>query len=168
MVLVTYNTRTLLLETSLTGKALDFGFREYRFESCVSKFFMITNRYSYTINHIKFTLARKALYGRIIDTRKSYNLLKLLTQLHVIRRFHKGPDNTLIFYPAYDSRCVRTHNIKMFYKNKTHLYFKYKSLQVLKNSLLSSYFILETSRGLMTHHDALKHRVGGFVVCFIN
>ena len=51
------------METSLIGKALTFGFREYRFESYVSNFITIlSNPYAYFISHLKIGLAKKSYY----------------------------------------------------------------------------------------------------------
>src|SRR6056300_194335 len=129
---------------------------------------MITNRYAYTINHLKFTLARKALYGIVENTRLVVNLLRLLRDLNIIRRFHFSPNNKVTFYPYYDKRRKALIQIRSLAKSKKHLYLKYTSLRLLQGSLGGSLFVLETSRGLMTHKTALKNRLGGFVICFIN
>jgi len=43
-----------------------------------------------------------------------------------------------------------------------------KALFILSRSLKSSFLILETSKGLLTHKDALKLRIGGFMLCLLS
>ena len=43
-----------------------------------------------------------------------------------------------------------------------------KALIILNRSLKNSFLILETSKGLLTHKEALKFGVGGFILCLLS
>jgi ribosomal protein S8 len=58
--------------------------------------------------------------------------------------------------------------IKNYYKLKRPIYLKLQALQYLTLSLKQSTFILETSKGVITHQEALKLKVGGVLICKIN
>ncbi|MAE59617.1 MAG: 30S ribosomal protein S8 [Halobacteriovorax sp.] len=60
-------------------------------------------------------------------------------------------------------------NFKIFYKRPFEVHLSYKDLKgknfyrnyLVKEGEKSSIFILSTSKGIMTHKDALKHSIGG-------
>ena len=54
-----------------------------------------------------------------------------------------------------------------FYQKKTPLKLSYKALLILKLYTFNSYMILSTDKGLMTHQEALKFRIGGHLICFM-
>lgn len=43
-----------------------------------------------------------------------------------------------------------------------------KSLIILQKSLKSSILILSTPKGILTHKEAIKFKVGGLGICFIS
>lgn len=129
---------------------------------------MITNRYAYTINHLKIALARKALYFVIQNNRQTRKLLTLLRDLNLLRRFYRISDTHLKVYPRYNKKSRYTMSIKNYYRNNTHLFVKYQALRVLHLSTMASTFILDTSKGLITHQRALDLKIGGVLVCFIS
>ena len=43
-----------------------------------------------------------------------------------------------------------------------------RALIILNRSLKSSFLILETSRGLLTHKEALKYHTGGYILCLLS
>lgn len=128
---------------------------------------MVTNRYAYTINHVKIALARKALHFTLQNNRQTLKLLTVLRELNFIRRFRRVPGNKLQVFLRYNKKSRYTLSIKNYYKNNTHLFIKYQALRVLHLSTMTSTFILDTSRGLIPHHRALELGVGGVLVCFI-
>ena len=74
------------METSLIGKALNFGFNECGFESRVSN--MTTNHAIINVTNIlKITLKKKKLYFDIIFSKKIFYYIKLLKQLKLINSF---------------------------------------------------------------------------------
>jgi ribosomal protein S8 len=43
-----------------------------------------------------------------------------------------------------------------------------KSLSLLNKTLKASILILSTNKGIITHHDALKFKVGGLALCVVH
>ncbi len=64
------------METSLIGKALDFGSNDCGFESRVSNIFY-NYSYNYVINHLVFNTQKKNLKFEISHTKKNLKLLIL-------------------------------------------------------------------------------------------
>ena len=73
------------METSLTGKALDFGSNEYGFDPRVSN--MRYNSYAYVINHLNLAVSRKKLRIRFKYTQKTLDLTKALLIIGYINNY---------------------------------------------------------------------------------
>lgn len=129
---------------------------------------MVTNRYAYTINHIKIALARQALYCNVQNNRQTLKLLSTLRDLNLIRRFYHVPGNRIKIFLRYGKKSRYTLSIKNYYKNNTHLFIRYQALRILHLSTMSSTFLLDTSKGLIPHQRALELGIGGVLVCFIS
>ena len=97
-----------LLETSLIGKALDFGPRYYRFESCVSKFIFM-NAYSNFLNQFLLCSFQQRLYAELRLTSRAKQLANLFLSLNLLRRIHKVNSVTWRLFPSYTKkwRCAR-------------------------------------------------------------
>ena len=121
--------KPLFLETSLIGKALNFGFREYRFESRVSNIVHLFNPYAHTISHIKLGLARKAFFCNIICTMQSLKVLHLFKYLRIVRRFVHHEHNCFRVYLTYNKFFQPLRTIKIYYKLKQQISISLKSLQ---------------------------------------
>ena len=74
------------MSTSLIGKALAFDSSEYRFEPCVLKFMHVYSP-SYIQNHVHFALAQKNPQSKVIYTRKTIMIVKVLAEIGCIHRF---------------------------------------------------------------------------------
>ena len=161
------------METSLIGKAVDFGSKEYGFDSRVSKY-MRYNTNAYVINHVNLTIARKAVFTSIIFTRKTYPLVKLLHRLGCIHNFvvttqtRAGARRKFITFSTFfyrntvffkDLRNVSTpsrrHTISL------------KALRIASSYLKASTLILSTPKGLLTHPEALRLHTGGLIVALL-
>ena len=156
------------METSLIGKALNFGFREYRFESYVSNTLILNNSYTYVISHLKLGLARKSFFFSIFLTQPVLNFLRILKKQNLIRRFQIMKNSTCRVFPTYNKSLLPISIVKHYYKLNRPIYLKVQALKLLSMSLKQSTFILETSKGLVTHNEALRLNVGGVLVCKIN
>mgnify|MGYP000551002506 CR=1 FL=1 len=73
------------METSLTGKALDFGSNEYGFDPRVSS--MRYNSYAYVVNHLNLAISRKKLRIKLKYTRKTHQLVKTLFTIGYISNY---------------------------------------------------------------------------------
>jgi ribosomal protein S8 len=159
------------METSLIGKALDFGSSEYRFESCVSN--MIQREPNeYVISHINLALTKKLHSTTIVYSRRTLNIVNILYRVGVIHRFFilNKPNSvkrirfTVFFYksqPFFKS-------IRLVSSSSKKYTLTLKSLILLKRSLKSSILILSTSKGILTHNEAIKHKIGGLGVCLVS
>lgn len=160
------------METSLIGKALDFGSNECGFESRVSKLPYYTN--AYVINHLNILLSRKQKCIQILLTKKTLRLIRSFYKNAVIKNYiiiektHKNKKRKYIRFNG------------LFFKNES--YFKgarlvstpsrkhtisLRGLSLLKRSSGTSIIMLETSRGIVSHIDAIKMGVGGLILCVI-
>jgi ribosomal protein S8 len=73
------------LETSLTGKALDFGSSEYGFDPRVSN--IRYNSYAYVVNHLNLAISKKKLRIKFKYTRKTLELTKALFSIGYISNY---------------------------------------------------------------------------------
>ena len=162
------------METSLIGKAVDFGSTECGFESHVSK---LTPYYThaYVINHVNILLSRKQRYIEIVLTRKTLKLVRTFYKYGIIRNYiilQKLEKRKIVSYIRFNgvffkgesyyrsvrlvSSPSRKHNISL------------KGLNLIRHSVGHSLIILETSRGLISHKEALRFGTGGAILCVID
>ena len=154
------------LETSLIGKALDFGPRYYRFESCVSKTIYL-NSYSDFLNQFLLCSFKKRLYAEMRLTTRSKQLARLFLTLNLLRRIKKVNSDTWRFFPTYGRGRRYGRMIKVFNLTSSKKTLSLRALQILNINCPFSYYVIETNQGIMTHKDALKHKLGGFLICVI-
>ena len=92
------------METSLIGKALNFGFNEYRFESCVSNDIIYNNCCNHLINNISFNSKNKKLTFNVFINKKTVRLLILLKKINFISNyviFFKNKKTLITITPSY-------------------------------------------------------------------
>lgn len=159
---------SLLMGASLIGKALNFGFRECRFDSYAPSLIkLLALPYSYTINHLKIAVRRKAFYFLLYNTKKVVKFLRVLRELNVIRRFHATPSSQIKVFPTY-SKEVNTSYIRNYTRSKNPIVLRYKALALLAKFFGNSTIVIHSSRGLLTHREALQAATGGILVCIIS
>jgi ribosomal protein S8 len=165
------------LETSLTGKALDFGSSEYGFDPRVSN--IRYNSYAYVINHLNLAIARKKLRIRFKYTRRTLDLTKALFTIGYISHYsivsEKSP---LSDHKLFDSKNSWIYVNTIFFKNTP--FFKslrlvstpskkhtttLKGLRVINLSIKSSVIVLSTPYGIIDHREALRIGTGGTILC---
>lgn len=169
----------LTLETSLIGKALDFGSSEYGFDPRVSN--IRYNTYAYVVNHLNLATARKKLFIKIRYTRKTLDLTKALFKIGYISNYSIIVSNPVGLIPldsSYDPRYTYIFINLIFFKNTP--FFKslrlvstpskkhvttLKALGVINQSIKSSVLILSTPYGIVDHKEALKMGTGGTILC---
>lgn len=161
------------METSLIGKALDFGSNECGFESLVSKLVPYYT-HSYVINHVNILLSRKQKCVQILLTKKTLRLVRVFYRNAIIK-------NYIIIEKVLKNRKIKFIRFSgLFFKNES--YFKgvrlvstpsrkhtisLKGLNLLRKISGTSLIILETSKGIISHIDALKLGVGGLILCVV-
>lgn len=111
--------------------------------------------------------AKKDLFFTIRATSKGLKLLILLEKLSVIRSYYDlGSGNYRVF--LFYSRNYKTKRQIRLYARKTNdLQLSHTSLNMLNFLTPTSYFVIETHKGLMTHKEALMRRIGGRLVAVV-
>lgn len=153
------------LETSLIGKALNFGFNEYGFESRVSN---IHYPLIFLLNHIKLSSAKKKFKFSLPFYQKLLKYLIIFKRIGVINHFHitceKGFKFKVVIYLLYLDKCSTAKNYKIMSRPGKYFYISHNALKLLSKRTRASIFTLSTSRGVMTHQTALLNKIGGTLI----
>jgi len=110
---------------------------------------------------------RKSLYFEVQMTTQLKRLASLLLSLNVLRRFHKTTNSTYRVFPAYTRYRRYTRSFKTYSRVNGRIRLQLKAIRLLNINTPHSYYILDTNRGLITHKEALKLGVGGFLLMII-
>ena len=127
---------------------------------------MLRLDYTFFINQLKINLAQKSFFFDTITNLKVLNFIKLLYKLGVVRRYLKVSSKKYRIFPNWVGNRSTLALIKFFQK-KTPIKLSYKALKLLNLYTFSSYILLNTDNGLLTHNEALQRRKGGQLVCII-
>ena len=149
------------METSLTGKALDFGSNEYGFESRVSN--IQTKPYLGFISAYNTSLKKKKQIFHVRSSYENRQVIQVLKRLGLLR-FLQTPDKKFItIIPFYSKtyKLNRVTTLTYFTKNPKHV--SLKALEVLTNHSPLTQLIVSTPYGLLTNQEAISKRVGGFI-----
>ena len=155
------------MESSLIGKALVFGPREYGFESHDSKMTPF-NPLVHFLNHFRFAVSKKSLYFDVEIFPRSLQLLKLFYKLNIIRTYKKSRTNLYRVYPSYSIYRNRTRVIKSYFRSSHYLTVPLSLLRVANINRPYSFIVLETHKGIITHKEALKLNISGRIIMHIN
>jgi ribosomal protein S8 len=128
---------------------------------------MITNSYSYFLNQLKLGSSKRSLYFDARITTKTKPLASLLLSLNVLRRFHKINDETYRIFPSYTRYRKHARLFKAYPRINGRVVLRKRAIQILNNLSPHTYYILETSRGLVTHKDALRLGTGGLLLLIV-
>lgn len=162
------------MSTSLIGKALAFGSSEYRFESCVLNY-MFLNKPAYIQNQISFALSQQNPTTKLKYTKQSLIIIRILHSIGCIHKFiilnkkhyTLKSTNIIISILLYKNtpffKSFRLLSTPTKYYNIT-----YKALKLLNISVGVSIIILSTSKGLLTHQQALRYKIGGQLLYIIS
>jgi len=71
-------------------------------------------------------------------------------------------------YPNHTLLSDSNLRLVIFNKNADHLTITLNALKIINLASGASSYILKTDKGLLTHQDAIKHKVGGVLLCLIN
>lgn len=126
---------------------------------------------SYLINLININKMHKNLYFEIIYTKKIYNFLNFLKKHNVIYKYIliKNDNKTKIkIYLYYYKNKTIFNNFKLISKPSHKINTSLHSLRLLDKKSGSSVFIISTSKGFITHKEALKNQISGYLVGFFS
>ena len=159
------------METSLIGKALDFGPKECGFESLVSKM-LPYNSTAFLVNHINFAIVSKRRWILFKGTKKIVTILALLKKLGVVQSYLVTRSNrfflTVKLSPFFYKNSSFFRCIRLVSTTSKRFNLKLRTLQILEKSLGETIVVLETSKGIISHKEALKLKLGGKILLVIN
>ena len=152
--------------TSLIGKAVDFGSKEYGFESRVSKVSLLSD--SLLLNNVNLSLGKKRfLNSRVSFSKRNLLLIKFLKSLGVVvdyRLVFQKNRKFIVYSVFFYKNSNFFHRIRCVSTSSKKFYITYRALCIASSYLNSTTIILSTSRGLMTHFQALKFKIGGLIL----
>ena len=162
------------METSLIGKAVDFGSKECGFEPRVSNY-LPYNPVTYLVNHVNIATTRKKPKIKILISNKMLPLLKAMHKVGCISRYVYITKYKKNLHLKYVILTIPFFKQKPFFKSvrlvstpSKKYNISLKALRLISNSLRSSYAILSTPYGVITHREALKLQTGGLIICIIH
>lgn len=126
---------------------------------------------SYILNLININKLKKNLYFFILFTVKNYQFVKTLKKFNVIHDYKLIKKNsftyikiTLFFY----KNKVICHNFKIITRPSKVFTISYQSLTLLSKKTNSSIFLISTSKGILSHKEAILRKTGGIVLGFFS
>lgn len=128
---------------------------------------MVRNRYSNFLNLLTISSLKKSLYFDVHMTSKLRRLASLLLSLNVIRRFHRLNSSTYRVFPSYTRYRRYARKYKTYTRLKGRIQLQAKAIRLLNINTPHSYYVLDTSRGVVTHKEALKFGIGGVLLMII-
>ena len=159
---------------SLIGKALDFGPSEYGFESHASRYLILSNTYSYFISHVNLAVRKKHAQTTVRYSKHSHQLLHLLYQTGCIHNYliHWGvvrfkPRKFITFSVTYYRGTPFFKSVRVVTTPSRKHTISLKALSVVNKSFKSTIMILSSTRGLITHKEAIRSKVSGQVLAII-
>lgn len=151
--------------TSLIGKAVDFGSKEYGFEPRVStiSFFNI----SQTSTNMNLSLGKQLPNGLLTFTKVNYKVIKVVHKLGLVDNIwvlYKGKNRFIRYSFLFYKNRPFFHKIKNVSTSTKKYFISLHSLRIMTRYTKSTIIILSTSKGIMTHLNALRFGLGGIIL----
>lgn len=125
---------------------------------------------SYTINHINIAMSRKLLKTTIKFSVKIIKLVYILYTLGVIKSFRvfkKNKNYFITMSPFFYKSTTFFHKVKLTSTSSKKFYISCSALRLMNKSMGNTVYVLSTSKGLLTHSDCIKYKIGGILLCII-
>ena len=148
------------METSLTGKALDLGLTSMGSNPLFPKNIK-DNRYAYVLSQLNMNIAKRKLFVDLYITKKGLRLIELLEKLNLIKSFYKINKTIFRINFLYTRNYKLKRSLFLYLRKGDSLHLTLKSIKILNLNMRFSYLLLETDKGLLTHKEAIYHKVGG-------
>ena len=128
--------------------------------------------YAYLIAHINLAFKSNKRIHRILCTKKILKLVKVLQQQGCLTYLLLNQSNVtkryLLFTPYYYRQTTFFKYIRLISTISKKFTISFRALVVISKSLKNSLLLLETSKGIVTHKEALKLHIGGFLLCILS
>lgn len=153
---------------SLIGKALNFGFNEYGFESRAPNVSYSYNySISYLVNQVNLSAAHRTLFFTAALTKSTLMFIQIFKEFGLIRRYVVvmiGGKASLKVYLNYYKNSAIGCNFKLMTRPSKQFSISLQALRLLAKRSGRSTFILSTSYGLLSHHQAITRKIGGVLL----
>lgn len=132
----------------------------------------ISNYYNLSIisNLINIHKLQKSLTFKILYSQKNLNIVKIFKNINLIYQYSLIRKNNinyiLINLNFFNTKKIGT-NLKIISKPSKKVYISYTALRILAKRTGRSIFLISTTNGIITHHEALKYKLSGVVVGFV-
>jgi ribosomal protein S8 len=129
---------------------------------------MESGQYLKFLSHLKINVAKKNLFFKITLNKRELYFAQLLKQRGIIRRFFDAHTTQharkmYIIYPNHTRFSNSNLRLVLFSRNADQIQVSLKALLLMNAASGGSSFLLKTDRGLPTHQEAIKQRVGGIL-----
>lgn len=157
------------METSLIGKALNFGFNEYGFESRVSN---LKNLYcySYLINQINLNIAKKKLKLKINYKLNIIKILAIFKNSGLILNYNFKiikKKKYITIYLCFYKNMTFFKKFKLISKPSKSYFISNKMLKLLNKKIFNTTFILLTNKEVVNLDTAIKLNLGGKILMIV-
>lgn len=151
------------MEASLIGKALNFGFNDYGFESHASK--INYNRWlNYVASQINLNVAKKNLRFTIIYNKTVLSILNQFKVLGFVLNYYLVTQNNqtrVVVYIYFYKKALLFKNFKLISTASRSFFITRRALFLIEKRTLNSIFMLSTPKGIISHKKALLEGIGG-------
>lgn len=157
------------MEASLIGKALNFGFNDYGFESHASKI-NYNHWLNYVTNQVNLNIAKKNLRFTIICNKTTLSILNLLKTSGLILNYYliiKNNQTSAVVYIYFYKKTLLFRNFKIISTASRSFFITRKVLFLIEKRTLNSIFVLSTPKGIISHKKALQEGIGGKLLFLI-
>jgi ribosomal protein S8 len=133
------------------------------------------NPVAYLINHVNVATTRKKPKIKLLVSKKMLPLLKTLHKIGCVSRYvhvtkykkHLHLSYVILTIPFFKQRPFFK-SIRLVSTPSKKYNVSLKALTLISNSLRSSFAILSTPYGVVTHKEAIKLKTGGLIICIIH
>lgn len=126
---------------------------------------------SYVLNLININKKKKTLYFFIVFTKKNYNIVKIFKKFSIIHDFKLIKKNNFNFIKInlffYKNKIICS-NFKIISRPAKTFTISYHSLKLLNKRTGSSVFLIYTSKGILSHLEAIELKIGGILLGFFS
>jgi ribosomal protein S8 len=160
---------TKLMEASLIGKALNFGFSDYGFESRASK--LHNYHLNYVFNHFNLNMAKKFLNFNLIYNKKNLKIALIFKKTGILKKYYFFKKNNFKFiklFVFFYKAAPICKKVKIITTPTKTFSISFKALKFLHRRTNNSIYVLSTPFGLMSHFTAIKLKIGGKILTRIS
>lgn len=124
-------------------------------------------------NHVNLALSKNSLRNKLLFTKKNLFYLRcfhsfgVINGLYVLDKISKR-DKKIMFSVFFYKNVSFFYKVKQISTSSKKFYISLKALKVLNTNLKASILLISTSKGLLTHKQALMYKTGGILMFLIS